>query len=296
MTIEDQIKDEKLQYDINREAAKISALLSGKIDKYEYLTGEEILRSNQQQIIEQAKFTYSPLGKAFEKQTKTIEDQGKKQIKAIQDKSLENIKKYSDYDNDYKNELLLSKEREMFRDIYNDRLQQLQHARDNVDYNNLNYEVITSGDKYEFDGLKDPLVFLKGIKEGRISIQEAKNIQKEFNKQLNFIRRGNKNQEQRKALNNINNLYNARDMAIKFIEDYGSMILEAKIVKQEGKGLTILTPNHMLKRSPIALAQIKAGNNSESLLNEIRQIVYSLYRSKEITKKVYNNIINSIKP
>ena len=78
MTIEDQIKDEKQQYDINREAAKISALLSGKIDKYDYLTGEEILPSNQQQIIEDAKFTYSPLGKAFEKQTKTIEDQGKK--------------------------------------------------------------------------------------------------------------------------------------------------------------------------------------------------------------------------
>ena len=85
-------------------------------------------------------------------------------------------------------------------------------------------------------------------------------------------------------------------MAIKFIEDYGSMILDAKrIVKQEGKGLKILTPNQMLKRLPIALAQIKAGNNSESLLNEIRQIVYSLYRSKEITKKVYNNVINSIK-
>ena len=87
MTIEDQIRDEKLQYDINREAAKISTLSSGKIDKYEYLTGEEILPSNQQQIIEQAKFTYFPLGKAFEKQTKTIEDQGEKQIKAIEDQS-----------------------------------------------------------------------------------------------------------------------------------------------------------------------------------------------------------------
>ena len=74
MTIEDHIRDEKLQYDVNREAAKISALSSGKIDKYEYLTGEEILPSNQQQIIEQVTFTYSPLGKAFEKQTKTIED------------------------------------------------------------------------------------------------------------------------------------------------------------------------------------------------------------------------------
>ena len=77
-TIEDKIKNEKLKYDINREAAKISALSSGKIDKYEYLTGEEILPPNQQQAVEQDKFTYSPLGKAFEKQTKTIEDQGKK--------------------------------------------------------------------------------------------------------------------------------------------------------------------------------------------------------------------------
>ena len=85
MTIEDQIRDVKLQYDINREATKISALSSGKIDKHEYLTGEETLPSNQQQIIEQAKFIYSPLGKAFEKQTKTIKDQGEKQTEAIQD-------------------------------------------------------------------------------------------------------------------------------------------------------------------------------------------------------------------
>ena len=85
MTIEDQIIDEKLQYDIDREAAKISALSSGKLDKYEYLTGQEILPSTQQQIIEQTKFTYSPLGKAFEK-TKPIKDQGENKIKAIQDK------------------------------------------------------------------------------------------------------------------------------------------------------------------------------------------------------------------
>ena len=88
MAIEDQITDEKLQYDINRETAKISALSSGKIDKYEYLTGEKILPSNQQQLIEQAKFTYSPLRKAFEKQQqqqqKTIEDQRKKQVDALE--------------------------------------------------------------------------------------------------------------------------------------------------------------------------------------------------------------------
>ena len=81
MIIDDKIKDEKLQYDINREAAKISALLSGKFYKYKYLTGEETLSSCQSRIIEQAKFTYSPLGKAFEKQIKTIEEQGKNKLK-----------------------------------------------------------------------------------------------------------------------------------------------------------------------------------------------------------------------
>ena len=84
MTIEDKIKDEKLQYDINREAAKITVLSSGKLDKYEYLTGEEIIPSNQQQIIQQAKSNYSPLGKALEKQVQTIIDQGKKQVVALE--------------------------------------------------------------------------------------------------------------------------------------------------------------------------------------------------------------------
>ena len=74
MTIDDKIRDENLQYDINREAAKISAFSSGKIDKYEYLTGEEMLPSDQRRVIEQAKFTYSPLGKALEKQIKKLKN------------------------------------------------------------------------------------------------------------------------------------------------------------------------------------------------------------------------------
>ena len=82
--INDQIKDEKLQYDINREAAKISPYHQAKFI-YKYVTGEDIWPYNQEQIIEQAKFTYSPLGKAFEKQIKTIEDQGEKQIDALKD-------------------------------------------------------------------------------------------------------------------------------------------------------------------------------------------------------------------
>ena len=93
MTINDQITDEKLQYNINREAAKISALSSGKVHKYEYLTGEDILPSSNQQIIEQARFTYSPLGKAFNKQIKTIEKQGKKQVDALNTLKSDNNKK-----------------------------------------------------------------------------------------------------------------------------------------------------------------------------------------------------------
>ena len=78
MTINEKIKDDELKSNINREAAKISALSSGKIYKYEYLTSQEILPSDQSRIIEQTKFTYFPLRKAFEKQIKTIEDQGVK--------------------------------------------------------------------------------------------------------------------------------------------------------------------------------------------------------------------------
>ena len=96
-------------------------------------------------------------------------------------------------------------------------------------------------------------------------------------------------------------LYKARDSVIEFYNNYSSMLSKAKnkarneaAKEQEEAGLKILTPKQILQRLPIALAQVKEGNNSESLLNEIRQIVYSLYQSKEITKKVYNNIIYTI--
>ena len=112
MTIDDQIRDEKLQYDIKREASKISALSSGKIGKYEYLTAEQILPSNKKQIIEQPKYTYSPSGKAFEKQMKTFEDQGEKQVESLKDlkpenetKSIEGISPNNRESDEIKNEL-----------------------------------------------------------------------------------------------------------------------------------------------------------------------------------------------
>ena len=140
------------------------------------------------------------------------------------------------------------------------------------------------------------MLFLNDIKKGKISLEQAKNLQQDYEKYLKEIRKGNKSAERKKTLANNNVLFNAKINAIKFVEDYCSMILEAKsLAKQEGTGLKILTPKQMLQTLSVALAQIKAGNNSESLLNEIRQIVYSLYQSKEITKNVYDNIIKSIK-
>ena len=89
-------------------------------------------------------------------------------------------------------------------------------------------------------------------------------------------------------------LYNERNIVIKFFDDYSSMVSEAKLKATKVKGLKIPTPKIMLRRLSIALAQVKAGNNSENSLNEIRKIVYSLYQSKEITKKVYNNLMKSL--
>ena len=201
MTIYDQIKYEKLQYDVNREAAKISALSSGKFNKHEYLTGEEILPSNKQQIIEQAKITYSPLGKAFEKQIKNklIEDQREKQIKAIQDNRKQLIS-----DDDYKNKLLISKEREIFKDIYNRKSDKIEELNNKIDYDNLKYVVERSGFEYDFNKLKDPITFLEYVKNGKISPEEAKEKQKGYYNYLNAIRKGNKSANQKRTIANIN--------------------------------------------------------------------------------------------
>ena len=96
---------------------------------------------------------------------------------------------------------------------------------------------------------------------------------------------------------NFDKFYFSREEVINFFKDYFEMILDAKYKAKQNKttrtGLKILTPKQMLHRLPIALAQVKAGNDSESLLSEIRHIVYSLYQLKKITKKIYNNIIKS---
>ena len=139
----------------------------------------------------------------------------------------------------------------------------------------------------------------KSIHNDNTTLEDIEKDQIELKRDLGHIKQGhpkNRSEEQEKTINNIKNLYDSREKVVQLFNDYAkNMSRNIYDLKQERIGLKILTPNQMLKRLPIALAEIKAGNNSESLLNEIRQIVYSLYQSKEITKKVYNNIIKSIK-
>ena len=137
MTIDNQIRDQKLQYDINRTAAKMSALSSGKINKYESLTGKEILSSNQKEIIKQTKFTYSSLGKAFEKQTKTIKDQRKKQIDALNTLKPKETKAINDNKFDDKEKSL--KYKEIYDELSNQRIGEIYKISNQIDFNYLTY-------------------------------------------------------------------------------------------------------------------------------------------------------------
>ena len=160
-------------------------------------------------------------------------EKGKKQVKAIQDnKQLVNIdvNKY-----DYKDKLLLSKEREIFKDICNKRLDKIEEIDNRINYNDLNYVIFNKNMEYNFSDITDSISLLNDIKKGEISLEEAKNKQNNYLYYLNIIRKGNKNAEQRKTLANINMLYNARNYAIKFIEGYGSMILESKNWREKKK-------------------------------------------------------------
>ena len=161
---------------------------------------------------------------------------------------------------------------------------------DSVDYNNLNFKYVGPTKDVSFYEYKHSKELFNAIKNNQIKFSEVKNKQNEFLNKLSNIKIGKKTPEQKEVINNLEKFYNSREEVINFFRDYTEMLsdanYDARKNETEGKGLKILTPKQMLQRLPIALAQVKAGNNSESLLNEIRQIVYSLYHSKQITKKV----------
>ena len=262
MTIEDQIKDEKLQYDINRVAAKISALTSGKLDKYEYLTGEEILPSNQQQIIEQAKFTYSPLGKAIEKQIKSIKDQGEKQVVALEslkdsDKKLTPIKDFISIE-------------DLNPKIINE-IKRIEEIEKKVDRNRMVYK--GTNKTYDFRNFKTIRAFGNEIRNNVIRLDTANIEQANLLSYISdFMKTKPWDPEKRKlrsdVLNSVNGLVQGREAVLAAFKSGIFQVSQEGKGANEGEGLKILTPNQMLKRLPIALAQVKAGNNSESLLNQ----------------------------
>ena len=127
-------------------------------------------------------------------------------------------------------------------------------------------------DNVKFDEFDNAVGVIDKIRDGKIDLADAKNNQQESKTYLEKIKKGNKSKEQKNTLYNIEMLYKARKEATEFYDDYSLMMSEAKVKANDtkGTGLKILTPKQMLQRLPIALAQVKAGNNSESLLNEIR--------------------------
>ena len=229
MTIEDQIKDEKLQYDINREAAKISALSSGKLNKYEYLTGEEILPSNQQQIIQQAIFNYYPLGKAIEKQIKTIKDQGEKQVVALEslkdsDKKLTSIKDFIPTKN-------------LNPEIINE-IKRIEEIEKIVDRNRMVYK--GTNETYDFRNFKTIRAFGNEIRNNIISLNTANLEQANLLSYINdFIRKTKpRNPEKRKlrsdVLDSVSSLVQGREVVLKAFQ---SGIFHKLEKSQKGEGV-----------------------------------------------------------
>ena len=152
-----------------------------------------------------------------------------------------------------------------------------------------------------FIKFKGPFSLFKEIRDGDLLLEMAEEDPEKFKREFSQIKSGNpkhKSEMKLYTIKNVKNLYDSRQKIIDLFNNYSKIkfesIYRSKQNETKRKGLKVLIPKQMLQRFPIALAQVKAGNNSESLLNEIKQIVYSLYQSNQITEKVYNIIIKSI--
>ena len=169
---------------------------------------------------------------------------------------------------------------------------------DSVDYNNLNFKYVGQTKDVSFYKYMDAKEFFNAIRSSRIKFSDALNKQNEFLNKLNHVKNGKKNLQLKEVNDNLENFYKSIEETINFFRDYIEILSDAnyntKHNETKGKGVKVPTPKQMIQRLPIALAQVKAGNNSENLLNEIRQIICSLYLLKEITKKVYNNLMKSL--
>ena len=189
---------------------------------------------------------------------------------------------------------MISKQKEIFNKLADKRLEEMTELDKKFNPDHLIFKYKGPAANAKFNKFDNALSIIDKIREDIIN----ENDQIKFKSDLSEIKKGNKKYRSREQRNTIERItiemiYKANNV-IKFYDDYSSMVSEAKHEATKGTELKMLTSKQMPQRFPISVVQVKAGNNSENLLNEIRQIVYSLYQSKEITKKVYNNMIKSM--
>ena len=172
--------------------------------------------------------------------------------------------------NDYEDEdtPFISKQKEIFNELVDERLEKITDLDKKVNYDVLIYRYKGTIAVAKFCKFDNALDIIGKIRDGKIDLADVKKNQEKFKYYLGELKKGNKKHRskvQKNALYNIKMLYKARKEAIKFYDDYSSMMSEAKYRATKGTGFKIVTPKQMLQRLPIALAQVKAGNNSESL-------------------------------
>ena len=240
------------------------------------------------------------MGKALEKQIKTIEDQGEKEIDALKDLKPKAITYKSDDDDKD------SISKDIYNEILEERIDEILQMGKEISHNDLVYDFKGPTSSINLGKYGGPMYIYRQMKDVEKTLQQVEEEQrkKKLKNDLREIASGNpkhKSEKQSYTIKNVRNLYNSRQKIIDLLNDNAKITPSGicrpstnKKNKTEETALKILTPKQILQRLLIALAQVKAGNNSESLLNEIRQIVYSLYQSKQMTEKVYNHIIESI--
>ena len=203
MTIVDKIKDQELQYDINREAAEKSALSSGKIDKY-----KKILLLDQRKVTEQAKFTYSPLGKAFNKEMKTIKDQGEKQIKILEEHEKQLVKSNAFAEKKKEKSMPLDNQKEIFYNLEVEKTGEIEQLHNKGNFQNLIYHSKGATKDIDITDLIDAETLFDDIKPTKIRFDDVVKNQRKFESKLSSVEiGGNKSNKQLSKIENITKFY-----------------------------------------------------------------------------------------
>ena len=179
--------------------------------------------------------------------------------------------KFKKHSYDSEDTSFISKQKEIFNKLVRERLEKITDLNEKVNSDDLIYRYKGKTADAKFDEFDNAINIASKVQDSKIDLADVKNNQQKFKSYLGEIKKGNKSKDQKNTLFNIEMLYKARNEAIKFYDDYSFMMSEAKVKAVKGTGLKLLSPKQMLESLPITLAQIKAGNNSERLLNEISQ-------------------------